>query len=128
MSGKPKDYFWAFVIGGSLSILAQLVLMAFESAGIPYGVCLTLTMAAMAVFGFIFTVIGLYEKWEGLGGMGGMLPFSGLLSVIIETTGAKLGEGKPLKEAALAGLRGPFWIFGIGVPFCMLLALAVHVI
>ncbi len=126
MSGKPKDYLWAFIIGGLFGVLAEGLLALGAWLGIPYGLSITLTMAVIGLFGFFTTIPGLYEKWEAMGGMGGFLPFSGLVSVVVEQTGARLAAGDDLKRAALAGLKGPFLIFGVGVPFCMLLALIKH--
>jgi hypothetical protein len=128
MSGKPKDYLWAFIIGGLLSVLCEGVLLALRMIGVPYGLSLTLAMAIMAAFGFVATIAGVYEKWEALGGMGLWLPFTCLPAVIIEITGAQLAEGKSFREAAFTGLRGCFWIFGLGVPFCMIAAVITHLI
>lgn len=77
MRGKPVDYLWSFLIGGALCVAAQLVFELLLSAGVEFGLSITLMLAIMAALSGAATILGQYQKLEGLGGFGAMLPFTG---------------------------------------------------
>ena len=119
MSGKPVDYLWAFLIGGALCTGAQLVFELLVSAGVEFGLAITLMLAIACAVSGVFTVLGLYQKLEGLGGFGAMLPFTGFSAAIIEFTAAALDQGDSLRAAAKKGLAAAFLIFGVGFPVAL---------
>jgi len=119
LTGKPIDYLWSFVIGGALCAAAQLVFELLLGAGVDFGLSITLMLAIMAAVSGVFTVLGLYQKLEGLGGFGAMLPFTGFSAAIIEFTAAALDEGDSLLAAAKKGLHAAFIIFGVGFPVAL---------
>ena len=45
MRGKPVDYLWSFLIGGALCVAAQLVFELLLSAGVEFGLSITLMLA-----------------------------------------------------------------------------------
>lgn len=119
MSGKPIDYLWAFVIGGALCAGAQLVFQLLLGAGVEFGLAITLMLAIACALSGVFTVLGQYQKLEGLGGFGAMLPFTGFSAAIIEFTAAALDQGDRLGTAARKGLSAAFLIFGAGFPVAL---------
>lgn len=122
MRDTPIDYLWSFVIGGLLCAAAQGI---FELllAGVDYSLSITLMLAIAAFLSGIFTVLEQYQKLEGLGGFGAMLPFTGFSAAIVEFSAAALDEGKSAWRACYLGLRSGFIIFGVGLPFALLVAL-----
>ena len=112
MRGKPVDYLWSFLIGGALCVAAQLVFELLLSAGVEFGLSITLMLAIMAALSGAATILGQYQKLEGLGGFGAMLPFTGFSAAIIEFTAA----GDTLPRASRKGLSAAFLIFGVGLP------------
>ena len=116
MRGKPVDYLWSFLIGGALCVAAQLVFELLLSAGVEFGLSITLMLAIMAALSGAATILGQYQKLEGLGGFGAMLPFTGFSAAIIEFTAAALKEGDTLLRASRKGLSAAFLIFGVGLP------------
>ena len=116
MRGKPVDYLWSFLIGGALCVAAQLVFELLLSAGVEFGLSITLMLAIMAALSGAATILGQYQKLEGLGGFGAMLPFTGFSAAIIEFTAAALKEGDTLPLASRKGLSAAFLIFGVGLP------------
>lgn len=119
MSGKPIDYLWAFVIGGALCAGAQLVFQLLLGAGVEFGLAITLMLAIACALSGVFTVLGQYQKLEGLGGFGAMLPFTGFSAAIIEFTAAALDQGDRPGAAARKGLSAAFLIFGVGFPVAL---------
>ena len=116
MRGKPVDYLWSFLIGGALCVAAQMVFELLLSAGVEFGLSITLMLAIMAALSGAATILGQYQKLEGLGGFGAMLPFTGFSAAIIEFTAAALKEGDTLLRASRKGLSAAFLIFGVGLP------------
>ena len=116
MRGKPVDYLWSFLIGGALCVAAQMVFELLLSAGVEFGLSITLMLAIMAALSGAATILGQYQKLEGLGGFGAMLPFTGFSAAIIEFTAAALKEGDTLLQASRKALSAAFLIFGVGLP------------
>ena len=116
MRGKPVDYLWSFLIGGALCVAAQMVFELLLSAGVEFGLSITLMLAIMAALSGASTILGQYQKLEGLGGFGAMLPFTGFSAAIIEFTAAALKEGDTLLRASRKALSAAFLIFGVGLP------------
>ena len=116
MRGKPVDYLWSFLIGGALCVAAQMAFELLLSAGVEFGLSITLMLAIMAALSGAATILGQYQKLEGLGGFGAMLPFTGFSAAIIEFTAAALKEGDTLLRASRKGLSAAFLIFGVGLP------------
>ena len=116
MRGKPVDYLWSFLIGGALCVAAQLVFELLLSAGVEFGLSITLMLAIMAALSGAATILGQYQKLEDLGGFGAMLPFTGFSAAIIEFTAAALTEGDTLLRASRKALSAAFLIFGVGLP------------
>lgn len=108
MRGKPVDYLWSFLIGGALCVAAQLVFELLLSAGVEFGLSITLMLAIMAALSGAATILGQYQKLEGLGGFGAMLPFTGFSAAIIEFTAAALKEGDTLPPGIPKGSVGCF--------------------
>lgn len=116
MRGKPVDYLWSFLIGGALCVAAQMVFELLLSAGVEFGLSITLMLAIMAALSGAATILGQYQKLEDLGGFGAMLPFTGFSAAIIEFTAAALKEGDTLLRASRKALSAAFLIFGVGLP------------
>ena len=116
MRGKPVDYLWSFLIGGALCVAAQMVFELLLSAGVEFGLSITLMLAIMAALSGAATILGQYQKLEDLSGFGAMLPFTGFSAAIIEFTAAALKEGDTRPRASRKGLSAAFLIFGVGLP------------
>ena len=97
-------------------VAAQMVFELLLSAGVEFGLSITLMLAIMAALSGAATILGQYQKLEGLGGFGAMLPFTGFSAAIIEFTAAALKEGDTLPRASRKGLSAAFLIFGVGLP------------
>lgn len=123
MTGKPIDYLWAFIIGGLISIAAQLVLELFLAAGCSFAYAITFMLAVISALGGVFTASGHYQKLVVKSGFGAILPFSGFSAAISEFSAAALDEGKSFWTSAYTGLRGPLIVFAIGFPFAFIVAL-----
>ena len=121
---KIKGYAGAFVVGGGIGVVGQLFLNLYLAAGLSmlaavYGMILTL-----AVLGVILTLTGVYQKLTGLGGMGAMMPMSGLSGGIAETVMGLYKNGASMWEALAGGMKAPAQIFGVGIAVALVLSVA----
>ena len=123
MRDTPIDYLWSFVIGGLLCAAPQGRYGVVVLAGVAYRVAIPIIVPIAALVSGIFTMLEQYQKLEGLGGFGAMLPFTGFSAAIVEFSAAALDEGKSAWRACYLGLRSGFIIFGVGLPFALLVAL-----
>jgi len=86
------DYLWAFIIGGSLCAIGQILIDLTKLT--PARI-----LVIYVVAGTILTVLGLYEPLVKLGGAGATVPLTGF--------GYTLGKGV-MKGVAEKGLLGAF--------------------
>ncbi|OPJ56727.1 stage V sporulation protein AE [Alkalithermobacter paradoxus] len=86
------DYLWAFIIGGTICLLGQ-ILMDFFKIPVPY------IMVTFVTSGVILTALGLYEPIIKLGGAGASVPLPGF--------GYALAKGV-IKEVSEKGFLGAF--------------------
>lgn len=107
-----KSILWAFVIGGCIAVIAQLLFIFYGNI-IP-DLTGPLALVTMGFLGSLFVAWGPYGKLEKLGLMGTTAPFSGLGAVIVNMyTGVKLSggsTGQAVGKALIAFLQ----VVGIG--------------
>ena len=117
---KMKGYLGAFVIGGLMGVIGHLMLSFFLLIGLgvpvfeggpPWAVPLTVFM--FGLLGAILTRAGVYPKLMKIGGVGAMLPTSGLAFAITMGTMALRWQGKSAGKA-MAGANGPALVFAVG--------------
>ena len=86
------SYFWAFVVGGLLCVVGQLLIDLTKLT--PARI-----LVLYVVTGTVLTVLGLYQPLVDLGGAGATIPLTGF--------GYSLGKGV-MKGVAEQGLLGAF--------------------
>lgn len=77
---KLKELAWAFLIGGSLCLVGQvlLVLVCFTPL-YERGLHALAALLLLGIFGGVLFLADIYPKLEKKGGMGAVMPFSGLM-------------------------------------------------
>ena len=125
MTGKKADYFWAFMVGGFISVIAELVFLLLLMGGVIYSSAVIWMLAIIALLGMIAAYFGIYDKLK-IGGFGAILPFCGLTSSIVQEVARSLMHGKSMRKAAWAGLKAATLVFAVGIPFAFVLAFIIH--
>lgn len=117
MTGKRIDIFWAFIIGGCLSVVAEAIWWIIVATGLPVeSWAVTVMLITFGVIGMILTYFNIMQKLVAKGGFGAFLPFMSLpCSIILDYTGAR-HQGKSIGQSTAIGLKGPAFVFGTGVP------------
>lgn len=79
-----KNLFWAFLVGGAICVVGQLVLNAVMAVGkLPVKEANTITVGIMIFLGAFFTGLGLYDRLAPLAGMGANLPITGFANAMV---------------------------------------------
>ena len=116
---KPKTpYFknmvWAFLVGGAICALGQIILELFKIWGFGEKDGITLTLVVIIFLGALFTGSGLYDKLGKHAGAGSIVPISGFANSIVAPAMEWKAEGYVQGLAAkMFTLAGPVIVYGI---------------
>lgn len=104
---EKKSIIHAFLCGGVISAIIQIITRAFIAAGVTHPLALGVgPVYVMILLAFILYMCGVYQKLTKNGAMGAMLPITGLVSGIADWIyGARQG-GAPKAEATREAVKG----------------------
>lgn len=126
MTGKRIDIFWAFIVGGLLSVVTEALWWIVVNLGLPVDSwAITVMLMVLAFGGMVASYLGLFQKLVGLSGFGAFLPFCSLPCSIILDYNAARSEGASIGQSVYKGLKGPIFVFGTGISFSIVMALLV---
>lgn len=104
----------AFLVGGAISVVGQLILSAFLAGGMPLKEAAPPTAAIMLSLGAILTGFGLYDKLAPIAGMGAVLPITGFANAIVAPALEAKREGYVLGVGmSLFSIAGPVIVYGL---------------
>lgn len=109
-----KDLLIAFVVGGAICTIGQIILNLLKNAGYDKVDASALTSAILIFLSMLFTGLGLYEKLAKYAGAGTLVPITGFANAIaapaveFKTEGLVLGLG-----AKMFVIAGPVIVYGI---------------
>lgn len=116
---SPKSKVWkntcfAFLIGGAICTLGQLLLVAFGAVGLDKDAAGTATSCALVFLSALTTGLSWYDDLAKLGGAGTLVPITGFANSMVsaamefKTEGYILGLG-----AKMFSIAGPVIVYGI---------------
>lgn len=115
---KPKllkNCIYAFVIGGLICDVGQLVSDIFANYGVPKDDLGTYTSLVMVFIGAFLTGIGIYDKIANVAGAGTVVPITGFANSIVAPAIEFKKEGFVFGVAAkMFTIAGPVLVYGIG--------------
>ncbi len=109
-----KDLLIAFLVGGAICTIGQIILNFLKNAGYDKVDASALTSAILIFLSMLFTGLGLYEKIAKYAGAGTLVPITGFANAIaapaveFKTEGLVLGIG-----AKMFVIAGPVIVYGI---------------
>jgi len=89
----------AFVVGGAIAILGQVVLEFFKSRGLDLNAASAPTLAVMILVGVVATGLGIYDELGEFAGAGAAVPITGFANTIV---------------AAAMDFKREGWVLGMG--------------
>lgn len=113
----------AFVLGGLICLLGQVVLDFFTAHGFSAIEAPSPTAVVMIGVGSLLTGLGWYDSLVTWGGMGGSLPITGFANSIVAPAMEFKREGLVMGVGArMFTVAGPVLAYGMGAAFLMGLA------
>ena len=112
-SPLAKDMALAFLIGGLICVLGQLILDAYTAAGLHQEDAATATSATLVFLSALFTGLNLYHRLARYGGAGTLVPITGFANAVVSPAIDFKTEGFVTGMAAKMFLvAGPVIVFG----------------
>lgn len=121
-SSVPKNCMWAFLVGGIICTIGQLLFKLIKGMGMAEEEAYAYVSMLLVLASVILTSLNLYKKIAKFGGAGALVPITGFANgvcapiVEFQTEGEVFGKG--VKAFTIAGpviLYGIFtsWLCGI---------------
>lgn len=114
---KPKiikNCIWAFVIGGIICDIGQLVMNFLSKYDFTKDQVGTITSIILVFFGALLTGIGIYDKLAEKAGAGTVVPITGFSNAIVSAAIEYKKEGFVFGVAAkMFTIAGPVLVYGI---------------
>ena len=122
-----KNLIWAFLVGGTICAVGQVLLKAYKAAGLDEetagtGVCVTLIFAAA-----LLTGLGIFDDLAKRAGAGTLVPITGFANAVVSPALEFKSEGLITGTAVkLFTVAGPVLTYGIsaaviyGLILCLL--------
>ena len=123
MDGKIKGYIGAFVVGGLIGVVGQLIVDLFGILGIPFPIFILTGIFALAFIAVLLFFAGIHQKIDKVAGMGSAIPISGLSAAVAGIIFGERMGGASIGKAIKTGLAAPVKLFGSAFVVAFILAL-----
>ncbi|QGG46515.1 stage V sporulation protein AC [Heliorestis convoluta] len=108
-----KNAFWAFIVGGLISALGQLIYNSYISLGFAEKDSIAATAATLIFLGAFLTGLGLYDKIGKHAGAGSIVPITGFANAIVAPAMEYKREGYVFGVGAkMFSIAGPVLVYG----------------
>jgi len=113
-SPLKKNLVWAFLVGGAICVLGQLIMNGFGAIGLGKTDAAMLTSASLVLLSILATGFSLYDDLAKHAGAGTLVPITGFANSIaspaIEFKSEGLVTGTTVKMFSIAG---PVIVYGV---------------
>ncbi len=109
-----KDVVLAFLVGGLICIVGQLIFDGYSRLDMPEDIARMGTSATLIFLGAFLTGIGIYDRIAKFAGAGTIVPITGFSNSIVSPAMEFKSEGMVLGLAAkMFVIAGPVLVYGI---------------
>ena len=109
-----KDTVLAFVVGGAICVVGQLILNGWTAAGLEEKTAGTATSCTLVFLSALLTGLNLYNKLARFGGAGTLVPITGFANAMVSPALEFKSEGMILGLGAkMFVIAGPVIVYGI---------------
>ena len=122
-----KDCIFAFLIGGAICVLGQLIREGWLAMGLSDQAAATATSASLILLSVLLTGLNVYNKIARYGGAGTLVPITGFANAVASPAIDFRSEGFVTGMAArMFTVAGPVIVYGViasavyGVILCLL--------
>ena len=110
-----KNCLKAFLVGGIICDIGQLIMNIIESFGYPKEQVMNIVPIIMVYIGAVLTGTGIYGKIASFGGAGTVVPITGFSNAVVAPAIEFKKEGYIFGVAAkMFTIAGPVLVYGIG--------------
>ena len=110
-----KDCLNAFLCGGGICALAQLLLEGLQTAGVSADTGRLIVMLVLIALTAVLTALGVFDKLAKHAGAGTAVPITGFANAVVAPALESKSEGFILGTAAqMFSIAGPVIVFGCG--------------
>ena len=103
----------AFLIGGGICVLGQIILNIYKKLNLDEDTAKTLTSVTLIFIGILLTAIGVYDKIAKHGGAGTLVPITGFANAVSSPAIEFKTEGYIMRVGAnLFKIAGPVIVYG----------------
>lgn len=116
-SPMGKDLAFAFLVGGGICALGQLILAGYRALGLDLESASTATSMSLIFLSALFTALDLYNSLAKYAGAGTLVPVTGFANSVVapaiefKSEGLVASGGMASKMFTIAG---PVIVFGVG--------------
>lgn len=109
-----KDCILAFLVGGSICTLGQLLSNLYKGTGLPEEIFKPLVSVTLIFIAILLTTIGVFDRIAKFAGAGTLVPITGFANAVaspaieFKTEGYVLGVG-----AKMFVIAGPVIVYGV---------------
>ncbi|MBQ2695981.1 MAG: stage V sporulation protein AC [Clostridia bacterium] len=109
-----KDLILAFIIGGIICCIGQLIIDGFKTWGLDKETASSATSVVLVFLGAFLTGIGVYDRIAKFAGAGTVVPITGFANSVVSPAMEFKSEGLVLGLAAkMFIIAGPVIVYGI---------------
>ena len=112
-SKKAKDYICAFVIGGFICVIGQLLFELYSSFDLSEMLVRAAVPSTLIVFAGLLTGIGVFDKIAKHAGAGTLVPITGFANAVVSPAVEFKNEGRILGIGTkIFSVAGPVILYG----------------
>ena len=112
-SPKVKDFIWAYIVGGAICVIGQLLNELYTSMGLSERVVKMAVPVSLILIAALLTGFGLFDKIAKRAGAGTLVPITGFANAVVSPAIEFKNEGLVLGTAAkMFVIAGPVIVYG----------------
>ncbi len=112
-SPKVKDFIWAYIVGGAICVIGQLLTELFTSFDLPEKMVKMAVPVAIIFIAALLTGFGIFDKIAKRAGAGTLVPITGFANAVVSPAIEFKNEGYILGVGAkIFTIAGPVIMYG----------------
>lgn len=112
-SPLAQDCLWAFLVGGGICLLGELLRQQYLALGMEGEQAAALTSCTLVAASAVLTTLGLYQKLAARAGAGSLVPITGFANAVVSAAiEFKMRAGCLAPGQRCLPLRGRCWCMG----------------
>ncbi len=113
-----KNICWAFIIGGAICVIGQIIIDYFMTLGLDAKSASTSATIVLVFLGAFFTGVGVYDELGKRAGAGSVVPITGFANSIVAPAMEFKREGYVFGVGAkMFVIAGPVLVYGMVTAF-----------